>query len=95
MKEVYGVEIRNPSHRDIHLYRRYAAMACSSQSKTNTYKRVMIPQKSAFPVDSTHQVTTPYVGKSSLNVYIDYLMKGQKVGPSQEDALLYGKYVGL
>lgn len=94
MKQVYGVDIRTPSHKDIHLYRRYASMACSSTSKTNTTsKRVMIPQKSAFPVDNTLQVTTPFVGKSSLNVYIDYWMRGHKVAPSSSDALLYRKYV--
>lgn len=99
MKEVYGANVSKPSAKDVHLYRRYASMASSaapSQSKetSKTYKRLMIPQKSAFTVDNTLQVTTPYVAKSSLDVYIGYFMKGKsgKVVPAPKDSSLYRQY---
>ncbi|KZS16333.1 polyphosphoinositide phosphatase [Daphnia magna] len=101
MKEVYGTDIHPPHRNDIGIYRKYANMAISSciqpdlpSGKTATYKRLMLVQQSAFTIDNTLQVTTPFVGKSSLDVYFNYCFKGRKcplsINPS--DLNLYRRY---
>ena len=104
VKQVYGTDIRVPNRNDVSLYRRYASMATSSciqpdpsSSKFTTYKRLMLAQQSAFTVDNTLQVTTPFVAKSSLNVYFNYCFKGRKsrLSPSPSDLNLYRRYAAL
>jgi hypothetical protein len=103
MKQVYGTDIHVPHRNDIAIYRKYANMAVSScvqpdlsnaNGKTSTYKRLMLVQQSAFTIDNTLQVTTPFVGKSSLDAYFNYCFKGRKcplsINPS--DLNLYRRY---
>lgn len=101
VKQVYGTDIHAPHRTDINLYRKYASMAVSScvqpdpsSSKASTYKRLMLAQQSAFTVDNTLQVTTPFVAKSSLDVYFNYCFKGRKtrLSPSPNDLNLYRRY---
>ena len=100
-KQVYGTDIHLPSRHDTNLYRKYAAMAVSSciqpessHSQISSYKRLMLAQQSAFTVDNTLQVTTPFVGKPSLDVYLNYCFKGRKsrVSPTPSDLNLYRRY---
>lgn len=100
MREVYGTDMRSPGRSDIQLYRRYAGMASTSSTPPDVtgtpcaYKRMMLAQQSAFAVDNTLQVTTPFVAKSALDVYVGYFLKGRRgrVTPSPRDTDLYARY---
>jgi hypothetical protein len=102
MKQVYGTDIQPPHRNDIAIYRKYANMAVSSCVQSDlsngkastTYKRLMLVQQSAFTIDNTLQVTTPFVGKSSLDVYFNYCFKGRKspLSINPNDLNLYKRY---
>lgn len=100
MKSAYGVDIRAPHKNDIIMYKRYTRMATSSNPNlykiSPTTKYLMLVQHSAFTIDNTMQVTTPYVAKSSLDVYINYVYKGRKLSKSisSSDVQLYRRYAG-
>jgi len=103
MKEVYGSAVHSPNRADINLYRRYAGMASScklehpsGKQQINTYKRVILAQQSAFAVDNTLQVTTPFVPNSSMDVYLTYVYKNKgPLAPSVKDRGLYHRYATL
>jgi hypothetical protein len=102
MNQVYGTDIQPPHRNDIAIYRKYANMAVSSCVQSDlpngkastTYKRLMLVQQSAFTIDNTLQVTTPFVGKSSLDVYFNYCFKGRKspLSINPNDLNLYKRY---
>ena len=103
MKQVYGSDVRSPNRTDVNLYRRYAGMASSckldhpsGKQQVNTYKRMILAQQSAFAVDNTLQVTTPFVPSSSLDVYLTYVYKNKgRLAPSLKDGDLYHRYATL
>lgn len=101
MQQVYGMELHEPSRHDLNLYRRYAGMASScqpspsgSQTFSGAYKRMMLAQQSAFTIDNTIQITTPFVSKSSVDVYVHYYLKGRRgrMSPSTNDLSMYRRY---
>ena len=102
MHKVYGMDVHEPARNDVNLYRRYAGMAGSNlpassppEGQTPTaYKRLLLAQQSAFTVDNTIQITTPFVAKTSLDVYVNYFLKGRrgKLTPNPSDLSLYRRY---
>jgi len=99
MKQVYGTSVHPPNRNDVILYKRYAGMASSCQpdprNKDGLYKRLMLIPKSVFSVDSTMQITPPYVNKASSDMYSSYVDKSGKtsISPSYNDIGLYRRYV--
>ena len=101
MQQVYGMDVHEPHRNDVNLYRRYAGMASSCQPSPSggltfngAYKRTMLAQQSAFTVDNTIQITTPFVAKSAVDVYVNYYLKGRRgrMAPSPNDVNLYRRY---
>ena len=98
MKQVYGMDLHSPHRNDINLYKRYAGMASSCKAEPSNknwiYRRMVLVPKSAFTVDNTIQVTTPFVDNSSLSVYFKYAFQGGKscISTSQFDLNLYRRY---
>ena len=99
MKNSYGVDVHAPKKKDILLYKKYARMAsCSFPSASNkmttaaAYTKLV--QQSAFSIDNTLRVTTPYVAKRSLDCYMNYTIKGKsgRLSPSHSDTNLYRRY---
>lgn len=105
MKQVYGCDVRSPNRTDVNLYRRYATIASSckldqpsAKQQVGTYKRLILAQQSAFAIDSTLQVSTPFVATSSMDVYMSYvyiMKKGGRLSPSVKDGHLYKRYASL
>ena len=99
MKSVYGVDVHPPSKSDLMLYKKYARMASSCYPNPNsksstTAKYLKLVQQSAFTIDNTLRVTTPYVARTSLDVYINYCHTNHKGAPrpSPTDISLYRRY---
>ncbi|CAG9859794.1 unnamed protein product [Phyllotreta striolata] len=98
MKEVYGMELKSPSDKDIQVYKKYVEMgrrvpyiANKSFFESISDKQQCVKDLSS---DSCFQVTPPKVSTESIEVYKKYIEIGKKGGfmPKTNDIKIYERY---